>query len=109
MYQDKKKYGRGRESHRAGTTDINAAIAELLDVYKLKGKFLETQVLNAWDEVLGQTVAKQTKRLYIRDQVLYAEIISPSLRQELFLHKSQIISRLNTHAGAEVVQQLVLS
>ncbi len=88
--------------------NIKDAVDQLLDVYKLRRKFDETALIAAWPEIIGRGIASRTKQLYIRDKKLFINVESAVIKNELFLIKSQIISRLNEHVGQEVIEDLVI-
>ena len=81
--------------------NIKDAVDQLLDVYKLRRKFDETALIAAWPEIIGRGIASRTKQLFIN-------VESAVIKNELFLIKSQIISRLNEHVGQEVIEDLVI-
>ncbi len=95
-----------KQVRNAETTNIKDAIFDLLDFYRLKAKFNETHILNSWDEILGESVAKRTKKLYIRQSKLFVEITSSPLRNELFLQKDKIIKLLNDSIGEEILEDI---
>ncbi|TAF64976.1 MAG: DUF721 domain-containing protein [Cytophagales bacterium] len=95
-------------SRNGNATSIKEAIYALLDSYRLRHKFNETIILNAWDDILGKEAAQKTKKLYIQQQVLYAEVASAALRHDLLMMKSRLIELLNEQADAEVITDIVL-
>jgi predicted nucleic acid-binding Zn ribbon protein len=86
---------------------IGQAIQQLLNKYHIKSKFDEANLINSWENLVGKPVAKRTKKLYIRNKVLFVELESPSLKNDLSIHKSKIIDLLQKEFGTEVVKDLV--
>jgi len=86
---------------------IGQAIQQLLNRYHIKSKFDEANLINSWESLVGKPVAKRTKRLYIRNKVLFVELESPALKNDLSIHKSKIIDLLQKEFGPEVVKELV--
>lgn len=64
--------------------------------------------MRAWGEILGRLVSNHTKRLYIRNRILYAEIDSAPLRNELGYAREKIINALNNAVKSETIIDLVL-
>ena len=62
------------KQRRENTRTIGEAIRELIEAYHLDNKLIETRIINAWTEVSGTYIAKQTHKLYITDHVLYVVI-----------------------------------
>ncbi len=89
--------------------DLSSAVSELLDIYKLKDRFQEMSILNAWDEVMGSTVSKRTQHIYIKDLTLFVKLESASLKHELMMAKSRILEKLNEHLGQKSVEEIIFS
>ncbi|MBX7095019.1 MAG: DUF721 domain-containing protein [Flavobacteriales bacterium] len=89
-------------------TTLKEAIDRLLQAYKLKGKMQELDIVSSWEQIMGRTIAKRTKDLYIKDKVLVVKLDSSVLREELQMGKSKIIELINQHAGEEVVNEIIL-
>jgi predicted nucleic acid-binding Zn ribbon protein len=87
---------------------IGQAIRQLLNRYNLKAKFDEANLLGSWERLAGKPVAKRTKKLYIRGKVLFVELESPSMKNDLNLHKGQIIEILQKEFGKDVVKEIII-
>jgi predicted nucleic acid-binding Zn ribbon protein len=87
---------------------LKQALDKLLETYKLKKKFDETSILNAWPEIMGPTIASRTTSLYIKDRKLFIKVESSVIKHELMLMRNQILERLNEYVGQTVVEEVVL-
>jgi len=87
---------------------ISQAIQELLKEQHLKPKFDEANVVVSWERIVGKAIARRTRRLYIRDKVLFVELMSPSLKQDLGYHKGQMLELFRKEFGQEVLSEIVL-
>ena len=67
---------------------------------ELRQKILEVRVVRAWGEVLGLSVSKATRSLYVRQGILYVSVDSSVLRNELMLNRAHLVEKLNECAGA---------
>ena len=92
---------------RTGTTSVGEALEEMLRVYRLQQPFRETYLTHHWAELVGAGIASRTGRLHVREGVLYVEILSAPLRQELVLAKTKLIELLNRPSGSEVITDIV--
>ncbi|WDF55623.1 DUF721 domain-containing protein [Mucilaginibacter sp. KACC 22063] len=92
---------------KANDKTLKDAIAQMLQVYKIKRRFDETGIVAAWPDIVGKAVANRTKELFIRDKKLFLRIESSVVKNELMLIRSQIIEKLNEHASADVVEELI--
>lgn len=87
---------------------ISQAIQELLKTQHLKPRFDEASVVVSWERIVGKSIAKRTRRIYIRDKVLFVELQSPSLKHDLSYNKAQILEKLNKEFGDGVVKEIIL-
>jgi hypothetical protein len=88
-------------------------IGEMLQLFldenpQLWQKILEVRIERAWGEVLGVTVMKSTRNLYVRNRILYVSINSSVLRNELLMNRERLVNSLNKHAGAEVIRDVII-
>lgn len=101
--------GMAKSTNEEGNTQhIGQAIQQLLNRYHIKGKFDEANLLNSWERLAGKPVAKRTKKLYIRGKVLFVELDSPAMKNDLNLHKGQIVEILQKEFGKDVVKEMVV-
>lgn len=68
----------------------------------------QIDVEHAWMTLLGNGVKSYTRRVTFKNGILYAELTSAVLREELSYGKSKIISMINEELGREVVKDVVL-
>jgi len=86
---------------------IGEAMGDMLDAFKIKKKFNQTYIIEYWQELMGPAIAKQTKEIFFKDQKLFVRIDSGALKQELSMHKSMVVEKLNKFIGEEVVKEVV--
>jgi predicted nucleic acid-binding Zn ribbon protein len=66
-------------------------------------------VIQSWEKVVGQMVAKNTSQLHIRKRVLFVKVNSAALRNELLFARQKIIQALNREAGGTIIDEIVLN
>ena len=93
---------------RTNDRSLGDAIREFLHAYNLEEKVNEQRLMKSWETVVGQMVAKHTKTLYIRNRILFVNIDSCALRNELIYSKGKIIGDLNRQAGSVVIEDIVI-
>lgn len=86
-------------------------IGEMLRAY-LRQEGLETplnqhRLMSKWVEVLGQGIAAYTGEMVIRNQILYVQITSPALRENLMMERGKLVERLNQAVGAQVITRII--
>jgi predicted nucleic acid-binding Zn ribbon protein len=69
----------------------------------LETPLLQKRLIDSWSEVMGQLIANYTDDLYIRNQTLFVKLKNPALRSELSLQRQDIVRRLNSHVGSQVI------
>lgn len=72
----------------------------------LETPYNEYKLIQNWERVVGGLVARQTGKLFIKNQTLFAEIRSAVLKQELIMRRRMYVERLNAAAGAQVITDI---
>lgn len=93
---------------RSKTVNISVVLEELLKKQGLDGKLREHRLLQSWEGLLGKTMARHTRNLYIKDRTLFVTLSSSVARNELMMIKDELIKRLNEQAGAMLIDNIVL-
>jgi predicted nucleic acid-binding Zn ribbon protein len=93
---------------RGGVKSISELVKATCREEGLETPLNEYRLINSWSQVLGPTVKYYTKELCIRNQVLYVQVTSSVLRQELMMNRKTLVHRLNEHVGAQVITDIVL-
>ena len=73
---------------------------------ELDGKLKETRIRQAWASIAGEYIAKYTTYLRLRDDSLLVEIKDSTLSHELFLHKEEVLEKVNAFLGEQLVRQI---
>lgn len=85
-------------------------IAKALQVFiKNSGleKVLDQQnLIDVWDEVVGEKISKNAKAKSIEYGVLKVETVSPAWRQELHLQKNDIVKKLNKKIQKKIIKDI---
>lgn len=89
------------------TSSVKTVVSEMLKFYKLNKKFNEIDVMEAWQIVMGESVARRTLKLYVQDRTMYLKLESASLKNELMMAKSQILEKLNQTVGKNTLDDLI--
>lgn len=87
---------------------IGKAIQQLLNSYHLKSKFDETNLVGSWERLVGKSIARRTKKVFIRNKVLFIELTSPAMKHDLTLHKAHILDIFRKEFGEDIVREIVL-
>lgn len=93
---------------RSQTLNISEIISSILKANGLEDKLAETRLIQSWEELLGKSVARLTKSIYIKNRVLFVNLNSSVVRSELSMIKKDILIRLNEKAGKCIIDDIVL-
>lgn len=80
----------------------------MLKTYRLKDKFDERLLIQAWPEIMGQTVAKRTSGIFIKDKKLFVRISSGPVKNEINMNRSKVMALIEDKFGKGVVDELVI-
>ena len=97
-----------QDVNKANTVHIGDAIQELLKTYHIKSKFDEANFVQSWERLVGKPVAKRTRKVVVRNKVLFVELDSPGMKHDLSLHKPQILELFAREFGQGVIADIVI-
>lgn len=89
--------------------DINRlgdAMKKMFSEYSIDNKFDQTELIASWRQIVGDMIANRTQNLYIRNEILFVEISSASLKQELNMSKSRILELIESELGHLAVKNI---
>lgn len=87
---------------------LKDVISELFETNKMGSKLKEVQLINNWEKMVGNLIAKNTSKIYFSHGKLFLHIDSPPLRTELTYSKSKIIEIINKEAGETFIDDVVI-
>ena len=87
---------------------ISDILKEIMQVNKLQPGIDQVSVKDAWRSLMGNGVNNYTRNVALKGSVLYVELTSSVLRQELSYGKDKIIKMINEELRREVVTDVVL-
>jgi predicted nucleic acid-binding Zn ribbon protein len=87
---------------------MGEAIRELLNSYRLSNKFDEANVIGSWERLAGKPIARRTRRVQIKNSVLFVELDSPSMKHDFSLHKKQVLEMFQKEFGAGVITDIIV-
>ncbi|MCG8474008.1 MAG: DUF721 domain-containing protein [Cytophagales bacterium] len=107
MYHQKSKFRAKADPRKKDTSTIKESIEDMLQSFHLKKRFDETKLINDWERLLGKTIAKRTIRLFVRNEVLFVEMSSPSLKHEMSVKKANILKIFFDEYQREIIKDVV--
>ncbi len=84
------------------------ALKQFLKTSKLKTGVQALQIEDAWEKIMGKTIAKYTDKIEIFNQTLFISSSVGPLKNELHFQKEKIIQRVNEALGDHVIKEVVI-
>jgi hypothetical protein len=84
------------------------AMKEFLNKSRLKNGIQAMQVHDAWEKIMGKTIAKYTEKIEIINSTLFISSNIAPLKNELLYQKEKIIERVNEALGEKVIKDVVI-
>lgn len=92
---------------RSNTQSLSEVLKEYIKEVRIEHKLKEIDVVQSWENLLGKTVARYTKSIYIRKKILFVEINSSVVKHELFMMREEIKRKINEKEGEEIVKTII--
>lgn len=87
---------------------IGDVLKQIIDKNKLQSGIDDVVVKEAWKSLMGNGVNSYTRNIILKNGVLYVELTSSVLREELAFGKDKIIKLLNEELRRDVVKKVIL-
>ncbi|HTQ26772.1 MAG TPA: DUF721 domain-containing protein [Puia sp.] len=87
---------------------LGDAMRQFLNQSRLKGSIQALQIGDAWEMIMGKTIARYTDKIEIHGHTLYISTTVAPLKQELLYKKDRIIELVNEALGEKVIREVVI-
>lgn len=91
-----------------GFQSLGDAIRDLLNTYHIESRFDETNLINSWDRLVGKPIAKRTRKIFIRNQVLYVGFDSAAIAHDFQLHKQEVLALFQKEFGEKAIKDILI-
>jgi predicted nucleic acid-binding Zn ribbon protein len=89
-----------------GEYSLGDALKSFLKNSRFKGQVQAMQIEEAWEMIMGKTIAKYTDKIQIQGNTLVINTTVAPLKQELIYQKEQIIKRVNEALGENIIKDV---
>jgi len=96
-----------QSTRNAAVFSVKDVMGQMLETYQLSRRFKESRLLASWTELMGKPIAEYTEKLFIKDRILYVEIASASLKEELCMTKSLVLQLLNKPFNEQIIDRII--
>ncbi len=87
---------------------LSDLLKSFVDENKLDKGLNQVKIKEVWNNQMGPAIEKYTTGIKLKNDVLYIQLSSSVLREELSYGKEKIIRIMNEEMGKELISKLVL-
>jgi len=87
---------------------LSDVLKEFVSENRLQDGLDKVDVKEAWASLMGNGVNNYTTNVQLKRDILYVDLSSSVLREELSYGKEKIITMLNEHLRKELIKKIVL-
>lgn len=91
-----------------GEISLQDAMKQFLKNSKFKTYIQAIQIEEAWEQIMGKTVAKYTDKIQIIGTTLFISTSVAPLKNELLYQKDIILKRVNEALGEKTIKEVVI-
>ena len=88
--------------------NMSDALKNFIDANRLQKGLDKVSIEDAWHSVMGNAISKYTTAIKLDREILYVQLSSSVLREELNYGKTKIIDMINLEMGKQIITKLVL-
>lgn len=88
------------------TEQIGDVIHQFLRQEGIETPYNQWRIVQAWSEVMGEGIQKYTGNIFVKNQTLHIQILSPALKQNLLSEHRVLARKLNEHINAQVIEDI---
>ncbi len=85
---------------------IGAALNMMFKDLGLDKKLDQVRVVELWPEIVGENIAKIARAERVNEGILYVKVSSTTWRTELLFQKREILQRIETRIGRNVIKDI---
>ena len=82
-------------------------VPKLMQRLGLRERLHETEVIEAWSQIVGEFIAAHSAPVALRESVLYVRVLQPALHYELEqVSKTDILRKLKQRFGGKTIRDI---
>jgi predicted nucleic acid-binding Zn ribbon protein len=87
---------------------IKEILKHVLKQNGLNQGIAENSVISSWKEIVGERINKATNKIYISKKIMFVEIRSAIVKNELNMIKTALVKKINQKAGMEIITKIII-
>jgi predicted nucleic acid-binding Zn ribbon protein len=88
---------------------IGDALKAFLNKSRLKSGIQAAKITDVWEQIMGTTCARYTKKIQIANHTLFITTEEAALKASLSYQKQDIINRVNEVMGEDTIKHVVIN
>lgn len=85
---------------------LGEALKLMLNSYKLDEKLLATKAELCWEKLMGAGVLTYTKKVWVEKRVLFVQLSSEELKQELHYGRTKLVKMINEELDFDYIKEV---
>lgn len=81
---------------------FTSAFKKFLKTENLESKYREKLLIESWEAIMGKPIAARTTKLFIKNRILFIELSSAPLKQELHNNRARVKELIDEDFGGLV-------
>ena len=90
------------------TAPLEAALHNAIVQQGLDRGIREQRLFIQWEEIVGTAIARHSKPVRLRNGLLWVQVTEAAWRQELSLMRIELVAKINTAVGSDLVKEIRL-
>lgn len=86
--------------------EVNSVVKKTLEDLGLDNRFNEEQVFEAWNELVSEFVANNSRPVALQRKVLSIQVLHSTVHYELERMKGQILQKMQDRFGAQNIREV---
>ena len=93
---------------RRNEQSIGEILREYLKLSQLESRVFEARIAEVWQEALGDRITLETERIHLQSGTLFVTLKSPSLKNDMMMRRTSILTALNEKLGGNIIKSVVI-
>ncbi len=86
--------------------DISSVIKSVVSKLNIESKINSSKLFNHWQEIVGSEISKKAKPEKLTRGLLFVSVTTSTWANELSLMSGQLIDKINSYIGKEIVKEI---
>jgi hypothetical protein len=87
---------------------LKKVINQLLRAYGYNDMLDEIALMEAYDEVVGKMFVNHTVKKFYKNKILFVQLDSAALKQEMSYMKTPLILKINQLLGKKIIEDIII-